>query len=171
MTGTDELPSEYRERFLGIVALTDAFCDRLLNDEYKNVTRKMAARLCQQDASVLRGKLESWACGLMHATGKVNFLFDSTQTPHLKAEQVAKGFGVSSATMQAKSREIQNCLDLIPFEPDFTIASLVEENPLMWLVELNGFMIDLRYAPRDLQVSAYEQGIIPYIPADQDSEA
>jgi len=32
---------------------------------------------------------------------------------------------------------------------------------------VNGFVIDIRLAPRDAQVAAYEKGLIPYIPADR----
>lgn len=69
-----EVPSEYRERFVEVVALTDEFCDRYLNDEYKVVSRKMAASLCQEGSPILRGKAERWACGLMYAVARVSFL-------------------------------------------------------------------------------------------------
>lgn len=174
MTTTDELlsdvPSEYRERFVEIVALTDEFCDRHLNDEYKAVSRKMAASLCQEGSPVLRGKVASWACGLMYAVGRVNFLTDPHQTPHMKAEEIAAGFGVSPATMHAKNGEIQNGLDLMPLDPDFTIASCIDDNPLVWMLEVNGFLMDIRHAPREAQVVAYEKGLIPYIPADEEAE-
>ena len=31
----------------------------------------------------------------------------------------------------------------------------------------NGMLVDIREMPRDVQVIAYEKGMIPYIPADQ----
>src|SRR5690606_37745292 len=126
------VPPEYRERFVEIVALTDEFCDRHLNDEDKADSRKMAVGRCQEGAPVLRGKTASWACGLMYAVGRVNFLTDPHQTPHMKAEEIAAGFGVSPATMHAKNREIQSGLDLMPLDPDFTIASRIDDNPLVW---------------------------------------
>lgn len=108
MTTTDKLlsdvPSAYRERFVEIVALTNEFCDWHLNYEYKAVSRKMAASLCQEGSPLLRGKVASWACGLMYAVGRVNFLTDPHQTPHMKAEEIAAGFGGSLAKMHAKNR-------------------------------------------------------------------
>ena len=50
------------------------------------------------------------------------------------------------------------------------VASRMEDNPLVWMAEVNGFLVDLRHAPREVQEIAYEQGLIPYIPADQGSE-
>ena len=47
------------------------------------------------------------------------------------------------------------------------LAALVDQNPLVWMVEINGILADLRDMPRELQVIAYDEGIIPYIPADQ----
>lgn len=166
----DDVPHDFRERFMEIVTLADDFCDRFLNDEYEQICRKMAACLCQDGSPVLRGKPASWACGLVYAVGRVNFLTDPSQKPHLKAEEIAQGFGVSPATMHAKSREIWNGLDLMALDPDFTIASRVDQNPLIWMLSINGVMMDIRDAPREAQVVAFEQGLIPYIPADRANE-
>lgn len=163
----DDVPPEFRERFSEIVALTDDFCDRFLNDEYKQVCRKTAFALCQKGSPVLRGKPASWACGITYAVGRVNFLTDPSQTPHMKAEEIARGFGISPATMHAKSRIIWNGLDLMLLDPDFTLASRADQNPLIWMLKVNGMMTDIRFAPRGAQVAAYEQGLIPYIPADR----
>ncbi|MFT5327634.1 MAG: hypothetical protein ACI8P0_005526, partial [Planctomycetaceae bacterium] len=42
-----------------------------------------------------------------------------------------------------------------------------DSNPLIWMVEVDGFIMDLRSAPRELQEAAFEEGLIPYIPADR----
>ena len=86
------VPSKYRDRYVEIVALIDRFCDRQLNDEYKVVGRKMVACFCQEGSPVLRGKADSWACGLMYAVGRVNFLTDPHQSPHLTAERNRRWF-------------------------------------------------------------------------------
>jgi hypothetical protein len=33
---------------------------------------------------------------------------------------------------------------------------------------VNGLMVDLRNMPREVQEIAFEQGMIPYVPADQE---
>lgn len=163
----NDVPPEFRERFSEIVSLADDFCDRFLNDEYKQVCRKMAVGLCQKGSPVLQGKPASWACGLVYAVGRVNFLTDPSQTPHMKAEEIAKRFGISPATMYAKSSDIWNGLDLMQLDPDFTIASRADQNPLIWMLKVNGFVTDIRDEPREAQVIAFENGLIPYIPADR----
>ncbi len=162
----DVVTPEYRERFIEIVALTDEFCDRFLTDEYKQVCRKMAVGLCQSGSPVLRGKSASWAGGLTYAVGRVNFLTDPSQTPHMRAEEIAGGFRISPATMYAKSSKIWNVLDLMLLDPDFTIPSRADQNPLIWMLKVNGFVMDIRQAPREAQVVAFEHRLIPYIPAD-----
>src|SRR5258708_40062335 len=42
----------------------------------------------------------------------VNFLFDPSQTPHVPASQIWEHFGLSSSTMQAKSKQIRDLLGM-----------------------------------------------------------
>jgi hypothetical protein len=39
---------------------------------------------------------------------------------------------------------------------------------MVWMLEVNGFMMDMRQAPHGAQEAAYEQGLIPYIPYKRD---
>ncbi|MBX3442958.1 MAG: hypothetical protein KF774_11170 [Planctomyces sp.] len=171
MDSMDDVPFEHRERYLEILTLTDGFCDRHLNEEYKDVCRRLAGYVCQNELPVLRGKVAGWACGIAYAVGSVNFLTDSSQSPHMAAEEIAKGFGVSPATMYSRYRDISNVLELIPKDPEFTIASQLSRNLLVWLAVVDGIPVDLRTCPREVQALAFERGLIPYIPADRNSLA
>ena len=51
--------------------------------------------------------------------------------------------------------------------PDWTLPSRLADNPLVWMVEINGLMIDIRRSPPELQRLAYEKGLIPFIPAER----
>ena len=166
---SDLVPRHYRDRFINLVTLTDAFCDEHLNAEYRELCRDMAAAVCQNGSPVLKGKAESWAAGIVYALGRVNCLTDPEQSPHMKSEQIAEAFGISVSTMQAKSRIINEALELMPFHPHWTLPSRLDDNPLVWMIELNGFIVDIRDAPRETQAAAYEAGLIPYIPADRDT--
>lgn len=163
----DKVPLPLRQRLEDIVNLTDDFCDKHLNDDYKDCCRKMAVALGQEKASLGRGKSASWACGIAYAAGWVNFLTDPNNSPHLRAEDIAQGFGVSMATMQAKAKVIRETLQLTGYHPDYRLSSVVEVDPLVWMAEVNGIPVDLRYAPRVWQEKAFRQGMIPYIPADR----
>jgi hypothetical protein len=48
------------------------------------------------------------------------------------------------------------------------LRSIVDRNPLVWIAEVNGLLVDVRDMPREVQVIAYEKGLIPYVPADQE---
>ncbi len=164
------VPKKYRERLDEIVGLIDAFCDAHLNDEYKEVSRDMAEAFCQKDSPVLTGKAAGWACGIVYSVGWVNFLTDPSNSPHLTTMQIARGFGVSEATLMVKSRQIREGLDLVPFDPDFTVASRLKDNPLIWMMKVNGLIVDARMMPREFQESAYEAGLIPFIPTKMEPD-
>jgi hypothetical protein len=165
-----DVPEGYRARFGAIVSLTDAFCDAHLSAEYKELCREMAVEICQEVSPSLHGKPAGWAAGIVYALGRVNFLDDPGQTPHMKSADIAKGLGVSVGTMQAKAKVINLGLDLMPFDPDWSLPSKMDNNPLVWMLKVNGFLMDIRHAPREAQVVAYEKGLIPYIPADRSSQ-
>lgn len=168
--GSSEVPAEFRQVYLELVSLTDEFCNERLNLEYQELCREMAIAICQPQSPVLRGKRASWACGIVYAVGWVNFLGDPIQEPHVRSEEIAEWFGVSTATMHSKAKAIREGLGLISFDPDFTLPSRIDENPLIWMLQLNnGLIVDIRHAPREAQVAAYERGQIPYIPADREA--
>lgn len=168
--GSSEVPAEFRQVYLELVSLTDEFCNERLNLEYQELCREMAISICQPESPVARGKRASWACGIVYAVGWVNFLGDPSQEPHVRSEEIAKWFGVSTATMHSKAKAIREGLGLIALDPDFTLPSHIDENPLVWMLQIkNGLIIDIRHAPREAQVAAYERGLIPYIPADRES--
>jgi hypothetical protein len=161
------VPKAYIARFNELTEITDRFCDKNLNDEYKELCHEMAVAVCQKGSPVLKGKSEGWAAGIVYALGRVNFLDDPSQIPHMKSKDIADGFGVSMATMQAKAKVIRDGLKIIPFHPDWSLPSRLDDNPLVWMLKVNGFLMDIRVAPREAQVVTYEKGLIPYIPADR----
>jgi hypothetical protein len=159
------VPKDMQARFEEITQLTDGFCQAYVNDEYEQLCRELTATLCRKRPSpLLRGKASTWACGIIHALGMVNFLFDSSQTPHIAASQIWEYFGLSSSTMQAKSKQIRDLLGMYPMDPDWSTPAMVDQNPLIWMLEVNGLMIDVRHAAREIQEAAFRQGFIPYIP-------
>jgi hypothetical protein len=123
------VPPFCRERFTDIVALTDDFCDRFLNGEYRTVCREIAASFCQEGEVVLPGKAEGWACGLVYAAGKVNLLADPSHEPCVRPEQIAESFGVSPTTMYLRGSLIWDGLELTPFDPDFTVPGMANHRP------------------------------------------
>ncbi len=152
-----------------LIEMTDAFCKEFLNEEYAELCRKLAMALARKRPSpLLQGKLETWACGVVRTIGWVNYLDDRSQKPHLKLPFIDKAFGVAESTGQGKSKLIRKMFKICNFDPKWTLPSKMKDNPLVWMLSVNGFLMDIRSAPREAQVVAFEKGLIPYIPADRD---
>jgi hypothetical protein len=81
---------------------------------------------------------------------------------------VCAGFGVGQSTASAKAKVISQALKISPLNPEWALPSLIEKNPLVWMAEVNGILVDLREMPREVQEIAFEKGMIPYIPADRE---
>ena len=162
------VPAALRPTYEALVAITDAVCRAHLNDEYADLAREMTAALCRKRPSpVLRGQPKTWACGIVYAIGAKNFLFDRSQNPYIAAGDLCKLFGVGASTGSAKAAEIRKLLKIRPFDHAWTLPSRVEDNPLIWMLSVNGFLMDIRDAPRGAQEEALRRGLIPYIPADR----
>lgn len=58
-------------------------------------------------------------------------------------------------------RRIRDELRLDGLSLEFWRAELLQGTPLAWLVEINGFVVDARMLPPDLQQEAHEPGLIP----------
>lgn len=151
-----------------IVSLTDQFCHERLNEEYAEMCRRLAEKLGRKRPSpLLRGKPTTWACAIVRTIGWVNFLDDRSASPHMKLTVIDKAFGVAESTGQGKSKTIRTMLKIGQFEPAWTLPSRMDDNPRTWMLEVNGFIMDVRHAPREVQEVAFEKGLIPYIPADR----
>ena len=167
----EKVPKQMQSKFEEITALTDAFCDKHLNAEYADMSRQLTAALCRKRPSPLvKGQAKSWACGIIHALGMVNFLYDPSQTPHMKATELYKHFGVGQSTGQGKSKQIRDMMKMHQMDPNWCLPSKMEDNPLIWMVSVNGFIIDIRQAPREIQEEAFRKGIIPYLPEEKVSD-
>lgn len=149
------VPAGMRPYFDAIVNLTDAVCHEHLTAEYAQLCRRLAAALCRKRPSpVTRGRSASWACGITYAIGSANFLFDPSQKPHLKASDLCAIFGVSPATGGAKATEIRKLFGMHQFYPAWCLSSKLDENPLAWMITVNGVIVDARYATRSARRSA-----------------
>ena len=38
---------------------------------------------------------------------------------------------------------------------------------MVWMLQVNGLMVNIRHAPIELQRLAFEKGLIPYVPAER----
>jgi hypothetical protein len=154
-----------------ILGLIDQFCQDHLNDEYGVLCRKLAERLGRKRPSpLLQGSPNAWASGIVRAVGGVNFLHDKSQTPYMKSTDIDHYLGTSPSSGAARLAAIRKMFKMHQLDPDWTLPSNLGDNPMVWMIQVNGFMMDIRHAPREVQEIAFSKGLIPYIPADRQSE-
>jgi len=90
----------------------DAFCDAYLDEEYAYLSKKMLAKLARKRPSPLeRGDPVIWAASVVYTVGRVNFLDDPTQTPHLTLDQFSEASEVTKSSLSRKSRIIAEAID------------------------------------------------------------
>lgn len=152
-----------------IVGMIDDFCRDHLNEEYAVLCRKLAEKLARKRPSpLLSGKPNAWAAGIVRTIGMLNFLGDKSHKPYMKMTDIDKAFGVSESTASTRSTTIRNMLKINHLDFEWMLPARIDKNPLVWMLNVNGFMMDIRDAPREAQEVAFEKGLIPYIPADRD---
>lgn len=165
------VPKTMQEKYATITALTDAFCQAKLNEEYGDMCRQLTAHLCRKRPSpLLSGRANGWAAGIVHVIGTVNFAFDRSQTPHTSVPDISDYFGVGKSSPASKSKEIRDLLNIGLMEPRWTLPSRMGRNPMAWYITVDGLIMDARSLPRYMQEIAYDKGLIPYIPADLQQE-
>lgn len=123
----EKVPKQMQGKFEEITRLTDAFCSQHLNAEYAEMSRQLAAALCRKRPSpIATGLAKSWACGIVHALGMVNFLYDSSQTPHIKASELYQVFGVAESTGQGKSKAIRDVMKMSYYDTTWCLPSRLD---------------------------------------------
>ena len=170
MSSPEKIPKPMVDKFAAIAALVDAFCVKRLNEEYRQTIHRVVCTLARKRPSpLLRGKENVWAAAAVHAVGRVNFLDDDTQTPHCKPKVIYEFFGISESTGQNKSKEIRDLLKMGPMSPEWTLPSRLADNPMVWRLQVNGFAVDIRRMPIEVQQMAFEKGLIPFVPTERDA--
>ena len=160
------IPAALRDRARQIIDVTDAACRECLDGEYARLARELVARLARKRPSPLvRGDVRIWAAGVIYALGQVNFLFDRTETPHMTADELAEALGVVKTTMANKAGLINRTLDIGIYEPELMRAAMLEQHPMTWMVMVDGFIVDARTLPPDMQDEARRRGLIPDLDA------
>jgi len=165
VTKSEKVPKNMQDEFLTIVTFTDEFCKKNLNDEYAQLARYVTSALCRKRPSPLvNGRSNTWACGIIYALGFVNFLFDKGEEPYINATDLCDSFGISKSTGSSKSKIIRDIMGMTQLDPNWCLPSKMGDNPMAWTILFNGFVVDARHLPIEIQEIAYKKGLIPYIP-------
>jgi hypothetical protein len=162
------VPPRQQPRAREIVDLTDGFCRAHLNDEFRDLCRRVTVAAAEAGLPLSSGKAAGWAAGVVSAVAFANFLGDPAQPFHMTTDEIAHKIGVSPATLQNKSKAIRDALDIVRFDPRFSTGAMRDQSPFTWILMVNGIPMDIRTAPREAQEEALRRGLIPYIPGEGD---
>jgi hypothetical protein len=163
------VPKNMLATYDAIINLTDAFCREHLNEDCRVLAQRMTAALCRKRPTpLISGQPRTWACGIVYVLGQINFLTDPSTQPFMTTADLCSRFGVGQSTASAKASAISQALDTSRLNPEWSLPGLLDQNPLVWMAKVNGFLVDLRNMPREVQQIAFDKGMIPYIPADRE---
>jgi hypothetical protein len=161
-----KVPKGLRDEVAKVFTLTDRFCAEHLDDEYAELCRRLVAKLARKRPSPLdRGDLRIWAAAAIYTVGQSNFLFDRSQVPHLTGDDLSTLTGVPKSTMANKAKLIRRALGLHQLDVEFCRRELLMRHPTAWLIEIEGFIVDARAMPPQIQDEARRRGLIPDLPA------
>ena len=159
------IPKKMQVKYDEIVAMTDAFCQEHLTAEYAEMCQKLAGKLARKRPSpLLQGRTKTWYGAIIYTIARVNFLFDRSQELHFSPKELSALMGVNQTTVSGKTKQIMDMFKIGHFEPEWTLPSRMDSNPLAWMLSVNGFIMDVRSAPLEVQEEALDKGLIPYIP-------
>ena len=57
-----------------------------------------------------------------------------------------------------------------PWDTEWLLQELIEDNPAIWMLSVDGFIVDARDLPLEFQQEAARRGLIPYVPAMRQKE-
>jgi len=161
------VPKAARHRYEELVALTDTFCRERLNEEYAALARRALSALARKRPTPIQsGQAKVWACAVVYALGQMNFLADKSNIPYLSTQDLCAGFGVGVSTAGLKAKAVRQALGMHRWDHHWMLAEHLASTPLIWMVDLDGLIVDVRHLARPIQVAAHEAGLIPYLPAD-----
>ena len=161
---TDSVPKSMQNKYDAVVALSDRFCADHLDAEYSAFARRAVAALCRKRPSPLStGQEKVWACAVIYAIGRANFLDDKASKPYMRMADLCASFEVATSTGGNKAKVVRDVLDIDMFNHNWVLPSRLAGNPIVWMIQVNGFVVDARRMTVEVQQAAVEQGLIPFV--------
>lgn len=144
-----------------LIDLTNVFSDTYLNEDYKQLCEKLIRKMARKRVvPFMSGKPETWAAGVVHALGMINFLFDRSFEPYVASTDIAKFFGLGSSTVQQKSKTIRDMFKMHHYDLEWMTEYMASRNPLASLIMVDGIPVDARVLPPEIQDALREAGLI-----------
>lgn len=121
----------------------------------------MAALSRKRPSPLIPGRADVWACAVVYALGQVNFLSDRSRKPHMASEELCRLFGVAPSTALNKARQVREMVGMGAFDHRWMLPERLESFAPVWMISVNGLIVDIREMPRAVQEEAFQRGMIP----------
>lgn len=145
---TPKVPDNVHNKFINIIRTIKSFCNDKLNDEYYDLSLKLAVKLARKRPSPLSsGQASTWSAGIVHTLGMVNFLFDKSQKPHVRAQEIAEWFDLSQSTISTKSKSIRDMLKISQLDLTWTLPSRIDDHPMVLSLILGMHLMIFKLKP------------------------
>lgn len=119
------IPDDLRPRVAEIIAVCDRVCADVLDAEYADLARRLAAKLARKRPSPLaRGKTTIWAGGILYFLGQHNWLFYPSAPTHLSGKDLARAVGLTQASIAQKANLVKRSAGLSPNDTEFRRAEI-----------------------------------------------
>ena len=160
------IPIQMRPICGELAEMISDYCGRFLSEDYRALCLRLLEKLCRKRPSpLLHGRRNTWAAGIVYAIAANNLIFDKSMPIHRTADELSRPFGLAPATASAKAAEIRRLVRLSPVDAQWLLPELIEDSPALWTLSWNGFIVDARELPPEIQLEAARMGLIPDAPA------
>jgi len=146
-----------------LIDFSDELCRAHLNEDYAMLAKVLLLKLARKRPTPLfRGRSAIWVGAVLYAIGQNNFLFDPAQTPHLTGTQLADLVGAAASTLAAKAKEVRQLVRMRQgIDPEYVLPSLLPDMPGVWLLTVDGILVDARHLPPAIQDELHRRKLIP----------
>ena len=149
------IPIQMRPIYGELAEMISDYCGRFLSEDYRVLCLRLLEKLCRKCPSpLLNGRRNTWAAGIVYAIASNNFVFDKSMPIHRTADELSRPFGVAPSTAGNKAAEIRKLVRITPLSAEWVLPELVEKNPAFWMLSVNGYIMDVRNLPLDVQQEA-----------------
>jgi len=98
----------------------------------------------------------------IYVIGQNNFLFDKSQTPYMRGEDLAVLVGAATTPLAAKAKEVRILVRMRQcYDQDYIYPSRLVDAPGVRLVSVNGFIVDARHLEPAVQDELHQRRLIP----------
>ena len=148
---SEKIPKAMAEKFAAITRATDAFSPQRLNEEYRKVIHRLLAPLAKKlPSSLVRGKENVCAAAALHAVGRSIVWMRLSQHPTAGPKPSTNSSGPAKAPGRTSPRRFAIFSRWDPWRQTWTLPSRLADNPLVWMIQVNGLIIDISGMPIEL---------------------